>query len=81
MAIRKDEMGRYILDQSDDDTLLYLDVDTSGKRVYLGIYQGHKHQAVNDRLESLDASNFLLLEEVAELIKTLMDIHTEMETI
>ena len=83
MKIEKDNIGRYIITTPDEDTTLILDVGfhVPTKEPILGIYQGHKHQAVNDQLEALEAVNWLTYEEVDELIELLMRCRVEMNRI
>ena len=83
MLIKKDTIGRYIVTTPNEDTELLLDINyhMPTNEPILGIYQGHKHQAVNDQLESLDAVNWLTYDEVDELIELLMRCRVEMNSI
>lgn len=83
MLIEKDIIGRYVITTPDEDTELLLDIHFHfpTKEPILGIYQGHKHQAVNDQLEALEAVNWLTYEEVDELIELLMRCRVEMNSI
>ena len=78
MKIRKDEINRHVFTDY-DGTELHLDLRTDGEIPALLIYQGHEHYAVNEKLETLDVSNELSLEEVDTLICVLMDISEKME--
>jgi len=79
MPITKDKVGRYVLNQIEEETLLYLDVRKGNHTPFVLTYQGHKEQEVNDQLETIDVVSVLRIEEVDELIKTLMDCSIEME--
>ena len=79
MIIKKDSLGRYIVQPVEDDTKLYFDIDTSTNEPHLAIYQGHDSQLINDRLEALDCSNFLSRDDVDELIELLMKCKVEMD--
>ena len=79
MVIKKDIIGRYIVQPVEDDTKLYFDIDTSTNEPHLAIYQGHDSQLINDRLEALDCSNFLSRDDVDELIELLMKCKVEMD--
>lgn len=77
---KQDITNRYMTEDY-DGAQLYLDlrISTAGESPALLIYQGHSHHAINDKLESLDVSNELTIEEVDELICKLMDISKKME--
>ena len=79
MVIKKDIIGRYIVQPLEDDTKLYFDIDTSTNEPHLAIYQGHDSQLINDRLEALDCTNFLSRDDVDELIELLMKCKVEMD--
>lgn len=79
MKIKKDSLGRYIVQPVEDDTKLYFDIDTSTNEPHLGIYQGHNSQLINDRLEALDCTNWLNTDDVDELIELLMKCKVEMD--
>ncbi|WP_373782384.1 hypothetical protein [Jeotgalibaca porci] len=75
MAIKKDELGRHILNDKFEDMKIFFDViDT-----FLMIYVGHEHPAVNQRFEDLDASLLLNKEEVSLLIGMLIWKQQQME--
>lgn len=80
MKIKKDSIDRYIVDTKDGG-LLYLDINSDKEGALLGIYQGHEHQAINDRLESLDVANWLNENDVDELISLLMKCKEEMRKV
>ncbi|MGP6139607.1 hypothetical protein [Jeotgalibaca sp. A127] len=74
MPIKKDSLGHRTLTDSFDDFQFHFYNDKSD----LIIYPGHKHQAVNDRIESLDLSMKLDIDELDTLIGTLIYLNTEM---
>ena len=76
MKLKRDNLERYVL-EDEDGAELYLEVDEKGK--YLSIYQGHTEPNINDRLESLEVTNFLTLENVDTLIWALISCAEEME--
>ena len=79
MEIKKDIENRYRIETDGDDTQLFLDIDKGFSGTYLGIYQGHKSNLINDRLEALDCTNWLNADDVDELIELLMKCKVEMD--
>lgn len=78
MKVKKDIKNRYRIETDGDDTQLFLDIDKGFSGTYLGIYQGHKSSLINDKLESLDCTNWLTADDVDELIDLLMRCKIEM---
>ena len=74
MPIKKDSLGHRTLTDSFDDFQLHFYIKNS----LLHIYPGHTHQAVNDRIESLDLSLILGIDELEVLIGALFYAAHEM---
>ena len=68
MAVKKDSLGRYVITDRFDDVKLHVDVEGNN----LEFYFGHMHQAVNDRLEELDAKIMFDADTLIELVKVLV---------
>ena len=78
MKFKRDVIDRYVATDY-DGVQLHLDVRTDGDEPCLLIYHGHDHYAVNDKIEALDVSSELTIEDVDALICALMDISGKME--
>lgn len=74
MPIKKDSLGHHTLTDSFDDFQLHF----YRRNSLLHIYPGHEHLAVNDRIESLDLSLILGIDELEALIGVLIYAAHEM---
>lgn len=75
MELIEDLTGRYKVKPECDDTILHLQIEGD----VLGVYQGHTSQAITDKLESLDCTNWFNTAQLDQFIDLLIDIKIKME--
>ena len=74
MPVKKDSLGRHVITDQFEDVQLFVDVDGNN----LEFYFGHTHQAVNDRLEELDAKIIFDADSLVEFVKILVNEQSNM---